>query len=394
MMMGEGKVGAKRNSLFYVSILLFWFAQYIYMPFLNPFMSGIGITATVIGAIGGVYGVTQLVLRIPLSIGASLVSSHKPIIIGGLFAVVVSCLLPVFSHSWIAFFMMRALAGVSSSTWISYTSYQLECAGDTINSRMGLVMACYMGGISLSQILGTAIYDIVGINGLFYIGALAAALGAILIVLTPFRPRFEKKENKKQFDWSLWVGAIKNKHLWMCSIIMSIGWWAMFSSSWGFTGVFASEKLGATSVQVGLIAFVCQMASVFISLVFGRLKGRKLPERALLICAFVLLGIYCVLSPHCPGATYLIILQLVGGAAISVPNVLLFANAGRELSSAQQIFSMGIFQSVYSIGITVGPIVSGLIVDAAAGGFTIMFYSLGIVSAIGAAMVFFFYKSR
>ncbi|MDR0518725.1 MAG: MFS transporter [Clostridiales Family XIII bacterium] len=392
--MGGEKVDVKRDNLFYVSILLFWFAQYIYMPFLNPFMSGVGITSTIIGAIGGVYGITQMVLRIPLSIGASLVSSHKPIIVGGLLAVIISCLLPVFSHSWIAFFMMRALAGVSSSTWISYTAYQLEGAADTANSRMGLVMACNMGGISLSQIIGTAIYDNIGINGLFFIGAVAAALGTILILLTPFNPRFEKKENKKQFDWSLWVGAIKNRHLWMCSIIMSIGWWAMFSSNWGFTGVFASEKLGATSVQVGLIAFVCQIASVFISIVFGRLKGRKLPERALLIGAFVLLGIYCVLSPHCPDATYLVILQLLGGAAISVPNVRLFANAGRELSSAQQIFSMGIFQSVYSIGMTVGPIMSGLIVDAISGGFTIMFYSLGIVSAIGATMVFFFYKSR
>jgi predicted MFS family arabinose efflux permease len=386
-------MSGRRENLFYIAVLLFWFAQYIYMPFLNPFMSGIGISATLIGVIGGIYGITQMALRIPLSIGASLVPSHKPVILGGLVSVIVSCVLPLFSHVWVAFFILRALAGVSSATWISYTSYQLEGAGDAASSRMGIIMACNMGGICLSQVIGTLLYGRIGIDGLFLIGAAAAATGGALILIMPFRRRFEKGAERARFDWSVWLDALKNRHLWICSLLMSIGWWAMFSSNWGFTGVFASELLGATSVQIGLIAFVCQIASVVVSLAFGRLKGRRLPERGLLVLAFLVFGVYCAVTPRCTDADMLILLQILGGASVAVPNVLLFASAGRELSVVQQILAMGIFQSVYSIGMTLGPIVSGRIIDAPGGGYNIMFISLAAVSAVGAVLTFALYKN-
>jgi predicted MFS family arabinose efflux permease len=109
--------------------------------------------------------------------------------------------------------------------------------------------------------------------------------------------------------------------------------------------------------------------------------------------AFLLFCIYCVASPWSPDANALMLLQILGGAAVAIPNVLLFANAGRELSSAEQVLAMGIFQSVYSIGMTVGPIISGHIVDMPGGGYTAMFYTLGGVSALGAIGSFIFYKN-
>jgi predicted MFS family arabinose efflux permease len=246
----------------------------------------------------------------------------------------------------------------------------------------------------LSQVIGTITYGRIGINGLFTIGAIAAVVAVALILATPFNKRFEKGGERVRFDWSLWIAAAKNRQLWICSALMSIGWWAMFSTNYGFTGVFGSDVLGATSVQLGLIAFVCQIASVAVSLIFGRLKGRKLPDRALLVVAFVLFGVYCAVSPHCADANALILLQALGGAAIAVPNVILFANAGRELSREQQLLVMGIFQSVYSIGMTVGPFVSGLIVDAPGGGFAPMFYSIAAVSCAGAIITLMFYREK
>jgi predicted MFS family arabinose efflux permease len=74
--------------------------------------------------------------------------------------------------------------------------------------------------------------------------------------------------------------------------------------------------------------------------------------------------------------------------------VLLFANAGRELSKGQQLLAMGIFQSVYSIGMTVGPFVSGLIVDAPGGGFAPMFYSVAAVSCTGAVVTLVCYREK
>jgi MFS family permease len=383
----------KRENLFFATVVLFWFAQYIYMPFMNPYMQSIGISATIIGMIGGVYGVMQMVLRVPLSLGVSMAMSHKLIICAGLIAVAPSCALPLFSHSWVAFFITRTLAGLSSTTWISYTAYQLEGAGAAANQRMGLIMACNTGGICVSQLIGTAVYDHIGINGLFVIGGAAAMLGLVFMLITPFRPSARPRYEKGKYDWSLFTGALRNKNLWICSGLMSAAWWVMFSTNYGFTGVFARDALGAHSLHLGLIAFICQVASVTVSLVFGRLKGRRLPERGLLIIAFACFGAYCVLSGYCTDANALVLLQILGGASVAVPNVILFSNAGRELSAAQQVLAMGIFQSVYSIGMTFGPIVSGLILDAPGGSYKLMFNALGCVAIVGAIGSLLWYKN-
>jgi MFS family permease len=174
---------------------------------------------------------------------------------------------------------------------------------------------------------------------------------------------------------------------------MSIAWWVMFSTNYGFTGVFAKDALKADSLHLGLIAFICQVASVSVSLTFDRLKGKKLPERGLLVISFTAFGLYCVLSGLCTDADTLVILQILGGASVAVPNVLLFANAGRELCAAQQVLAMGIFQSVYSVGMMLGPVISGYIVDMPGGGYAPMFYVLGGIALAGAAGAMKFYKN-
>ncbi len=45
--------------------VFFWFAQYVYIPFLTPYLFTLSMTATMVGLIVGAYGVTQLVLRSP-----------------------------------------------------------------------------------------------------------------------------------------------------------------------------------------------------------------------------------------------------------------------------------------------------------------------------------------
>ena len=59
--------GSKRALLCTVTAL-FWFAQYVYVPFLTPYLLSLSITATVTGVIVGAYGVTQMLLRIPLGL--------------------------------------------------------------------------------------------------------------------------------------------------------------------------------------------------------------------------------------------------------------------------------------------------------------------------------------
>jgi MFS family permease len=141
-------------NMIYAIIALFWFAQYVYMPFLSPFMAAAGISASLIGMVAGMYGATQMAMRIPLSIIGSKGNSHKRTISMGLIVLIASCLLPLLSHHWALFMLTRAFAGIASSTWVSYISFLLEGAGSESNRRMSFAMAANTGGICVSQLFG------------------------------------------------------------------------------------------------------------------------------------------------------------------------------------------------------------------------------------------------
>jgi MFS family permease len=380
----------KRTTFFYFVVFLFWFGQYVYTPHLSPHMQIVGISATLIGAVSGVYGATQLILRVPVSIYGSTKGSHRTIIGMGLVGVCISCILPLFSHSWVMFFIMRALAGAASSTWVSFTAYVLEGAEKKSNSNMGLIMTCNMLGVGGSQLYATFTFEHIGMNGLFITGIIVAVIAVIFFLLIPFKKSGTIPGSGVKFEWKMFAVVLKSKHLWICTVLMALAYWIMFSTNWSFTGVYAQEVLGATSVQIGLLAFAAQAANASVAFIIGRLGGRRLPERALLTISFIGFGVYCIAQPFCPSTAILTCVQVLGGLSLSIPNVILFASQGRDFPPELQLLSMGFFQSLYSIGITVGPIVSGSITEHF--GYFSMYMSLLVVAAVGVVVTLALYK--
>jgi predicted MFS family arabinose efflux permease len=393
--------GFKRENLFFVVVALFWFAQYLYVPFYSPYMISLGISASVVGIVVGAYGLTQLVLRIPLSIAGNKAIGHKTIIVSGIGGIILSCVFPIFSDSWIAFLLTRALAGAASSTWISYTAYLLEGADDSANQRMGLLLAANTGGCCASHIVGTLIYGHIGMRMMFVISVCVAVLALILVLLTPFKPRADAAASSSAVNNTAVklisvnnniACVLRNRNFWVCSVLELLVQFLIYATILGFTGVFAQEALGAGSVVLGLIAIVCQICSMVVSLVFGKLGRRKLPERGILAVAFLLTAAYCVFLPFCD-LTGVILIQIVCGIGFGIGNVIPLANAGKELDDSQQILSMGIFQTIYSIGITTGPAVTGFLFDYTEGNYSVTFTALAAVAAGGAVLTLATYKN-
>ncbi len=51
-------------------VVLFWFAQYVYIPYQTPFLVEQGVASGVIGTVVGAYGVTQMLFRLPVGVMA------------------------------------------------------------------------------------------------------------------------------------------------------------------------------------------------------------------------------------------------------------------------------------------------------------------------------------
>jgi predicted MFS family arabinose efflux permease len=327
-----------------------------------------------------------MALRIPLSFVDDATGNHKTIIGWGLVIAAISGLLPVFSESAVVFFVCRALSGVSAATWISYSAHLLEGAGGKVNRNMGYLVTANTSGIFVSQIVGTLLYPRIGIKMLFVIAVLSAAVAFFILCPVPFEKNQKQKRDRTK---SAFKDTILNKRLWLCSMLMSIGYFIIFSTNISFTGVFAQENLGATALELGLIGFFFQGSSAVASWILGKLGKRRLPERAILIAGFQLFAVYCILTGFCRSVSALILVQILAGVCNSSVQVILFANAGRELNDDQQIYSMGVFQSLYSIGITLGPPIAGAVFDHMGQSYLLVFCIVAVVAQAGAIWSFF-----
>ena len=161
--------------------VFFWFAQYVYIPFLTPYLFTLSMTATTVGLIVGAYGVTQLVLRIPLGITVDIVRNHKLFIVIGTFLAGASSLGMIILLHRCSCVSQTACPEPPHRRWISFTvlypAYYEKSEGTkaigTINlfSNAGRLAAFIVGGI---------LFERIGIRGLFVASFASGMIGSIL----------------------------------------------------------------------------------------------------------------------------------------------------------------------------------------------------------------------
>ena len=66
--------------------VVFWMSLYAYVPVLPTYARDVGAPLGMIGLIVGAYGLTQLILRIPIGVWSDRVARRKPFLIGGMLA--------------------------------------------------------------------------------------------------------------------------------------------------------------------------------------------------------------------------------------------------------------------------------------------------------------------
>lgn len=164
-----------------VIVGLFWFAQYIYVPFTTPFLLSQKVSADLVGIVIGVYGGMQLALRFPLGIGADLIGKHKPwIVIGCLssgVASIVRCLYPTGE----GFLIANCLSGVASSMWMSFMLlYTQGLSPDKLQRGMGYVLAANNGGIGAAFVCSAVLYSHFGMLLLCMLASISGLLATAL----------------------------------------------------------------------------------------------------------------------------------------------------------------------------------------------------------------------
>lgn len=383
-------MNAKKNdSLFLLVVVLFWFAQYVFVPFLSPRLAALGIGASLAGTILGAYGFTQLLLRIPISVAEDCMGRDRLFMLSGLAAMVIGSLLPIITESSAAYLMSRALMGAGASTWVSFSVSFTRGAAD-VKTRMARLMVANNLGILISYVIGGLLEQTLGMKSLFGMAAIAEVAALCMI---PACRLCASASHARAFRLADLWHTFSNKHLLRCCFFGALVQLIAFATSMSFVNNYA-KAMGVSSFGISAVAVVFYIGGVAASTAFSKGLFSRMSERAFMTLGFAVLAAYCALLPLCRGVVSIALVQVIGGIGRTLIYTHLMAVNSTDVPAEQKTTAMGIFQSLYSLGMTLGPIVMGGFLDATGMNYGISFAAIGAVAALGAALSWTMWREK
>jgi MFS family permease len=323
---------------------------------------------------------TQLFLRLPLGLLSDRLGRKKVFALLGTLLVGVSGLGLALAETPLALFAFRAVSGGAATAWVTisvlYNShFPIEHAVRTSGqlnflSAVGQVLAMSTGGF-LAQRYGAA-----------------ATFWSSLILSLPVLVAFSAVRDVRArpglgITWPQFGKAITTPRLLLVSALAACSQYALFGTSLGFAAVRAQD-LGANDAQLGILTTAVQVAKA-IPMFALSLRGRPRSGRWMTVIGLALIALPLFVFPFLTRFYLLVLCQAVIGLGVGIGFPVLMGLALQAVEPEARASAMGVFQSVYAVGMTLGPVVSGGV--ARAWGITAVYLSTGglLVAAVGIA---------
>lgn len=374
---------SNRRSLLAVVTTLFWFSIYAYVPILSPYAESLGATYRMVGLIVGGYGLSQMLLRIPLGVISDAINRRKPFIIGGMAVSVISGLgLWNASTPWAAFFF-RSLAGVTAAGWVMVTV--LYCSYYEVHETpkaVGVINSVNAAGQVAAMLLCGVVAQAFGQTVPFLMAATAGLVGLVLsfgIVEQTGLPRTPMTVG----DLS---DIIRNGNLQAVSLLAVLSQLIVYATVFGFTPIHAAN-IGASDWQLGLLSTLSIVPMIIVPIFSGTFLVRLFGARITLVFGFVLAACASLAIPFTTTIVSLGVSVVFGGVARGIVFPLLMGLSIQGVADNRRATAMGYFQAVYGLGMFIGPVIVGAIADRFSLGWGFAFVALvGFASAAVAGL--------
>ncbi|MBO0480745.1 MFS transporter [Candidatus Enterococcus courvalinii] len=346
----------KEQTTLLIIVVFFWFAQYVYIPFQTPFLASMNVATSFIGIIVGAYGISQMVLRIPVGVIADLRPNHKRLIEIGTLLAGVASLFRFFLPNAIGFLIGNVLSGFASATWISFMVYfmSLHDGFNQGSATAKIIMANNMG-ILLGFLTSSLFYNHLGMR---YICLLSIIAGLIGFAISTRLENSQPVSEQHTVGELLRVGLNGKLLLFACLALIQQG--IQMAATMSFTNqVIAS--MGASGLEVGLSSIIYMLSAVTFSKLASMSNFNQKKTAATVILSFALLAAYCFFIPLAPSILLIFLLQVIPGVGTGILFSLLTSEAMASIPDSKKSSAMGIFQAIYAIGMTLLPILVGIL---------------------------------
>ena len=346
----------RSRQLLSLTIVFFWASEYCHAPYFTPYLQTMGFTAELIGILTGAYGFTQMLVRIPLGIVTDTAGCYKKTILMGTVFTSLSSFGLMFATHFVTIFICRVLAGIAASSWLAFTilyaayyraeeSVQAVTSANAFNSA-GKLLA-FVLGLTTATLWGYKVPLLCS----FLTGVAAIVCAALL------KPIKLKHEG---FQLSHVVRALTHPAVLRSAFFAILVQLFLQGTVFSFTSSVAKE-LGANSFEIGLNTLLFTIVQVAAAGFIGKKVLKKLSIVLAVTIGFALCFACCLLVAFAQNMWYLYAAQIIAGASTLALNSVLMAMIVRYIPQENQSTAMGLFQALYGIGMTIGPVLTGAV---------------------------------
>ena len=348
----------RSRQLLGLVIVFFWASEYAHVPYFTPYLKMLGFGASAIGIMTGTYGMTQMFVRIPLGIVTDITSGYRKVVIMGTVFTTVSSFGLIFAKSvWFIIFC-RFLAGVAASTWLAfsvlYSAYYDPSEGVTAMTNINVYNNA---GKLLAFAFGTLVATFFGYR---YPLVVSFLVGLVAIVLA-----LQLKEvpiKKEPMKISTLLTTFRNPNVLIPAGFAILLQMICQGTVFSFTSSVA-EMLGASRLEIGINTSLFTIVQVFCGGWIGRNFVKKVSNTMAVSVGFACFAISSVLVGIGPNIWFLYVAQIIGGMGNIILMSLLMAMCIRTVPIQSKSTAMGLFQAIYGLGMTAGPVLIGWIAE-------------------------------
>ena len=351
-------------------------------PLLPNYAHELGAGGFQIGLIFGAFSLTRTIF-VPYFGKRSDLTGRKPFITVGLFLYFLVSLFYAASTSVTALIILRLGHGFASAMVLPVAqAYVGEMIPPDREGRlMGLFNVSLFGGLSAGPVLGGLIKDWLSIQASFAGMGILSFLGFLLCLIMLPSERTAKavspESNKKRAGYKdlIRVPAI------FSILVFRIAFTTCIGLIWAFLPLLAGARIGLSSSAIGLVVMVNVLIGGLLQTPMGYAADR-FSKKSLTLFGGILTVFTMLTLDHATSFWQLMVINSVLGLAggISLPAIMAIGVIEGRRSKAMGSV-MGLLTLGHSIGMLLGPLLGGLLLDFF--NFGAIFLSGTVIMALG-----------
>ena len=371
----ESQKWFKDFLLTWVGRFSIFLAHHVTRPLLPLYLITFGASSTMIGAIMAVFTITTLATRIPVGLWIDRIG-RKPFLLYGVAFFTAGNFGYLWATSLLLMIPSRVLHGLG---WSACTTAVSTISADIVPpSRRGDLMGYAGMASSLASaagpVLGFAIFQRFGYSGAF-IGAGVFLTISFLSSLPVAEPRLAPSQRAKPKHWLDTVVVKETLQPAIAVAFLSFGHGGILT----FLPIHAL-KLGLANPGIWFAVYaVCILLSRPVA---GPLSDR-ISRRAVILPGLILNIVGILLLALATSPQWLIVAAVIAGFGTGAAQPALMTVAVDQSAAERRGQSLAQFQFFYDLGIGVGSLTLGALLDLVGQSFLIMYLATAVVALVG-----------